>query len=54
MTVIVCKEIRRVRGGFIVVIRWPFGPDMPYGEVICKDFDEVVRLLDGAQEGINP
>lgn len=51
---ILCKEVRKVRGGFIVEVRYPFGPDMPYGEVICKTFEEVVELLKLAQDKIEP
>ena len=45
-TFIICKEIRQVQGGFIVEVRWPFGPDVSgYGEVICRTFSEVIDLL---------
>lgn len=43
---IVCREIRKVKGGYVVEVRWPYG-DNPsgFGEVICRDFAEVVELL---------
>lgn len=28
---ILVKEIRQVKGGFIVEARWPYGDQMPYG-----------------------
>lgn len=41
----VCRSIRRVYGGYIVEIRHPYGGSYPFGEVVCKTFDEVVELL---------
>ena len=44
--IIVCKEVRQVKGGFIVEMRWPFGDEPSgYGEVVCKTIDEVVELI---------
>ena len=46
MTNIICKEIRQVPGGFIVEMRWPYGPEpCGHGEVICLTFEDVVILL---------
>jgi len=45
---ILCQEIRRVQGGYIVEIRWPYGPEMPYGEVVCRTLEEVFELLKSA------
>jgi hypothetical protein len=45
-TLHVCKSIRKVGGGYIVEVRWPYGPDvMGHGEVVCKTWDEAVDLL---------
>lgn len=42
----ICREIRRVTGGFIVELRWPYGGNpIGYGEVICTTWDEVEALL---------
>jgi len=41
----VCRSIRRVPGGYIIEIRYPYGSSFPFGEVVCKTFDEVVDLL---------
>lgn len=55
MNITICTKIRKVKGGFIVNLRWPYGPDPGgYGEVICKDFGEVIEVLREAQEGIKP
>lgn len=44
---ILVKEIRQVKGGFIVEARWPYGDDPSgYGEVICKTLKEVYELID--------
>jgi hypothetical protein len=40
------REIRQVTGGFIVEARYPYGNEMPYGEVICKDLKEVFALIE--------
>ncbi len=43
---IICKEIRQVSGGFIAELRWPVGnTPSGYGEVICKTFEELIKLL---------
>jgi hypothetical protein len=42
---IVCREIRKVAGGFIVEVRHPYGDKMPFGEVVCTSFEEVIDLL---------
>ena len=43
---VICKEIRQVGGGFIVEMRWPYGPEPAgFGEVVCKTWEEVVALL---------
>lgn len=42
----ICREIRRVEGGWIVEMRWPWGGEPGgFGEVICGTWDEVVLLL---------
>ena len=42
----ICAGIRHVPGGYIVNIRWPYGPRVVgCGEVICKSLDEVFRLI---------
>lgn len=47
---IVAKEIRRVHGGYIVEVRWPYasgyGSVVGFGEVVCKTWEEVLTLLD--------
>lgn len=43
---ILVRQIRQVTGGFIVEARWPYGDNMPYGEVICKNLKEVFDLLE--------
>lgn len=42
---IVCEQIRKVKGGYIVVVRAPYGDNCNAGEVICSTFDDVVKLL---------
>ena len=43
---IVCNQVRKVNGGYIVEVRWPYGPEvMGCGEVVCKTWAEVVALL---------
>ena len=43
---IICMMVKKVEGGYIVEARWPYGNDPSgYGEVICRNFDEVVDLL---------
>lgn len=54
MTLTICKEVRKVGNGYIVEIRYPFGPDLPFGEVICKTWKEVTDLLFKAQDGVEP
>ena len=45
-TLLICRQIRHVQGGYIVELRWPYGPDVGgYGEVICETLDEVFDLL---------
>ncbi len=57
---ILCKEIRKVPGGFVVVVRYPYGGDplSGFGEVVCATWEAVVDLLQqaGATERhlINP
>lgn len=46
MILVICKEIRKVGGGYIVECRWPYGPEpCGYGEVICRTWQEVIELL---------
>ena len=45
-TLVICREIRHVQGGYIVHLRWPYGPDVGgYGEVICETLEEVFDEL---------
>jgi hypothetical protein len=45
-TDIISTGIRKVTGGYIVNVRWPYGRDPAgYGEVICQTWEEVVALL---------
>ena len=45
-SLVLVKEIRQVRGGFIVEARWPYGPNVSgYGEVICNTLEEVFELI---------
>lgn len=45
-TMVVCKEIRKVGNGYIVEIRWPYGPDAAgCSEVVCRTWQEVIELL---------
>ena len=46
----ICQEIRHVKGGYIVEVRWPYGPAMPFGEVVCKTLEEVFALLKDADK----
>ena len=42
----ICKEIRAVKGGFIVELRWPYGSDpMGYGETVFTSWQEVLEEL---------
>ena len=50
--IIICKEIRKVKGGYIVECRWAYGPEAcGYGEVICTTWQEVIELLTKAANG---
>ncbi len=43
---VICQEIRKVKNGYILDLRWPFGGEpMGYGEVICTDWGKVIELL---------
>ena len=44
---IVCQEIRKVAGGYIVEVRHPYHDEggMGCGEVVCPTFDDVIALL---------
>jgi hypothetical protein len=54
-TGVICKEIRCVQGGYIIELRWPYGPEPGgYGEVVCDTFDEVIALLREAAEAMEP
>ena len=44
MTIV--REIREVEGGWIVEARAPYGGSFPFGEVVCKTWDEVLRVLE--------
>lgn len=38
--------IRKVTGGYIVTVRWPFaGSPLSGGEMVCTSFDEAVTAL---------
>lgn len=38
--------IRRVEGGFIVEVRWPYGGEpIGNGEVVCTTFADAVQVL---------
>ena len=41
---VICEQIRKVKNGYIVVVRDPYG-DSISGEAVCKTFEEVVELL---------
>lgn len=43
---IICREIRQVRGGWILELPWPYGgqPD-GFGEVICAAWPDVILKL---------
>ena len=50
----ICTGIRKVRGGYVVLLRWPYGGEpMGSGEVVCKTWDEVLEKLTEAQEGLS-
>ena len=54
MTVQICTGIRKVKNGYIVALRWPFGGEpMGGGEVICKTWQEVLDKLTEAQKGLD-
>lgn len=49
MSIVICKEVRQVTGGFIVEVRWPYGGEPTgFGEVVCKTWPEVIELLSRA------
>ena len=53
MILIICREIRKVKGGYIVECRWPYGPEPSgYGEVICVTWQDVIELLTKAANGV--
>ena len=42
----ICGGIRKVRGGYVVELPWPYGDScIGMGEVLCRTFDEVVTEL---------
>lgn len=46
---IICKQIRKVNGGYILELRWPYGSEvMGHGEAICATWDEAIGLLSRA------
>jgi hypothetical protein len=48
---VICKEICRVKNGYILQLRWPYGDEpMGYGTVIADDWPAVLRLLTHASD----
>jgi hypothetical protein len=45
-TLRICAGIRHVQGGYVVEMRFPYGGEMPYGEVICRTLEDVFELLE--------
>lgn len=46
MNMVICKEIRRVEGGYIAELRWPYGGEViGCGERIFTSFDELLEVL---------
>jgi hypothetical protein len=44
--IVICKEIRTAKGGYIIELRWPYGGQSAgYGEVICSSWEEVLYQL---------
>lgn len=51
MTLVICREIRRVKNGYIIELRWPYGNEPSgYGEVLCLTWDEVLKELSRAKD----
>lgn len=46
LTLVMIRQIRKVRNGYIVEARWPIG-DTPagYGEVLCHSIDDVIKTI---------
>lgn len=43
---VICTKVEKVGNGYIVQVRWPYGPEvMGYGRVICTTWQQVVDLL---------
>lgn len=48
---VICKVICRVKNGYTLELRWPYGDDPSgYGVVIAHDWPEVLRLLTSASD----
>jgi hypothetical protein len=43
---VLVRSVRKVQGGYIVEARYPYGNTSPYGEVICRDLQEVFALIE--------
>lgn len=55
MNVKLIDELLHVKGGYIIKVRYPFGPSPSgYGEVVCKTLDEAIDLIRKADEGVEP
>lgn len=47
---VICKEIRRVKNGYIVELRYPYGGDPSgHGKVVFHTWDDVIKALDRAK-----
>ena len=46
MSLTICTEIKHVKNGYIVKVRYPYSDVLGgYGEVVCKTLEEVFELL---------
>jgi len=52
--VTICREIRKVRGGYIAELRYPYGGNPSgYGEVIYRTWGELLDGLSKAADEID-
>ncbi len=48
---IVAQRIEKMPGGYLVRVRWPYGPScMEFGQVLYSTWKEVVELLTKAAD----
>lgn len=52
---IIAEKIEAMPGGYVVHVRWPYGPTPSgCGPVVCPTWKDVLDLLTKSQAGIGP